>query len=199
MKEDKIERLLRAMENPGDFTDEELERLFEDEELRDCYNLAIKAEQGFRQRDHRDRSLDFVQNHGPVPMISRIWLKVAAVFIGLIMLSGIAIAAIQYIRYIDDKQTLQKTPVATTRQQPVAESEAPADTLRTFENEELEDILSEVADYYHLRTQYRDDEIRHIRLYIKWNKNQGAEAMVERLNGFEKVNVSLDKDLLCAE
>lgn len=132
-------------------------------------------------------------------MISRIWLKVAAVFIGLIMLSGIAIAAIQYIRYIDDKQTLQKTPVATTRQQPVAESEAPADTLRTFENEELEDILSEVADYYHLRTQYRDDEIRHIRLYIKWNKNQGAEAMVERLNGFEKVNVSLDKDLLCAE
>lgn len=191
MKEDKMERLLKAMENPGDFTNEELEQLFEDEELRDCYNMAIKAEQGFRQRREQAELRPVAKHH--------IWLKVAAVFIGLIMLSGITIAAIQYIRYIDDKQTVQKPPVATTQQQPAAESEEPADTLRTFENEELEDILSEIADYYHLRTEFRDDEIRHIRLYIKWNKAQSAEAMVERLNGFEKVNVILDKDLLCAE
>ena len=191
MKEDKMERLLKAMENPGDYTDEELEQLFEDEELRDCYNMAIKAEQGFRLRREQAELHPLATHH--------IWLKVAAVFIGLIMLSGITIAAIQYIRYIDDKQTVQKPPVATVQPQPAAESEEPADTLRTFENEELEDILSEIADYYHLRTEYRDDEIRHIRLYIKWNKMQSAEAMVERLNGFEKVNVILDKDLLCAE
>lgn len=186
-----MERLLKAMENPGDFTNEELEQLFEDEELRDCYNMAIKAEQGFRLRREQAELRPVAKHH--------IWLKVAAVFIGLIMLSGITIAAIQYIRYIDDKQTVQKPPVATVQPQPAAESEEPADTLRTFENEELEDILSEIADYYHLRTEYRDDEIRHIRLYIKWNKMQSAEAMVERLNGFEKVNVILDKDLLCAE
>lgn len=191
MKEDKMERLLKAMENPGDFTNEELEQLFEDEELRDCYNMAIKAEQGFRLRREQAELRPVSKHH--------IWLKVAAVFIGLIMLSGITIAAIQYIRYIDDKQTVQKPPVTTVQPQPVAESNEPADTLRTFENEELEDILSEIADYYHLRTEYRDDEIRHIRLYIKWNKTQSAEAMVERLNGFEKVNVILDKDLLCAE
>ena len=191
MKEDKMERLLKAMENPGDFTNEELEQLFEDEELRDCYNMAIKAEQGFRLRREQAELRPMAKHH--------IWLKVAAVFIGLIMLSGITIAAIQYIRYIDDKQTVQKPPVTTVQPQPVAESNEPADTLRTFENEELEDILSEIADYYHLRTEYRDDEIRHIRLYIKWNKMQSAEAMVERLNGFEKVNVILDKDLLCAE
>lgn len=191
MKEDKMERLLKAMENPGDFTNEELEQLFEDEELRDCYNMAIKAEQGFRLRREQAELHPLATHH--------IWLKVAAVFIGLIMLSGITIAAIQYIRYIDDKQTVQKPPVTTVQPQPVAESNEPADTLRTFENEELEDILSEIADYYHLRTEYRDDEIRHIRLYIKWNKMQSAEAMVERLNGFEKVNVILDKDLLCAE
>ena len=191
MKEDKMERLLKAMENPGDFTNEELEQLFEDEELRDCYNMAVKAEQGFRQRREQAELHPLATHH--------IWLKVAAVFIGLIMLSGITIAAIQYIRYIDDKQTVQKPPVTTVQPQPVAESEEPADTLRTFENEELEDILSEIAAYYHLRTEFRDDEIRHIRLYIKWNKAQSAEAMVERLNGFEKVNVILDKDLLCAE
>ncbi|MBO5594386.1 MAG: hypothetical protein J5931_07260 [Prevotella sp.] len=191
MKEDKIERLLRAMENPSDFTDKELEQLFEDEELRDCYNMAIKAEQGFKLR--REQA-----EQRPQAGYQRVWLKVAAVFIGLIMLSGITIAAIQYIRYTEDKQAILPA-VATPIPQSVAQDKEPADTLRTFENEELEDILSEVAAYYNLRTQYRDEEIRHIRLYIKWNKLQSAETMVARLNSFEKVNVKLDHDLLCAE
>lgn len=190
MKEDKMERLLRAMENPSDFTDEELEQLMDDEELRDCYNLAVKAEQGFKMRK---KAL-------PRQEKSLIW-KVAAVFIGLIMLSGITIAAIQYVKFLDDKKTtVQTTTVASGNPDAQAPSQQePADTLRTFENEELEDILAEVADYYHLRTQYRDDQSRHIRLYIKWNKLQSAEVMVDRLNGFEKVNVTLENDLLTAE
>mgnify|MGYP007070112871 CR=1 FL=1 len=72
MKEDKIERLLRAMENPSDFTDKELEQLFEDEELRDCYNMAIKAEQGFKLR--REQA-----EQRPQAGYQRVWLKVAAV------------------------------------------------------------------------------------------------------------------------
>lgn len=190
MKEDKMERLLMAMENPSDFTDEELEQLFEDEELRDCYNLAVKAEQGFKMRKKA-----LPRQEKPL-----IW-KIAAIFVGLIMLSGITIAAIQYVRFLDDKKTTVQTTTVTTidkgLQNPTTEESA--DTLRTFENEELEDILSEVASYYHLRTQYRDEQMRHIRLYIKWNKMQSAEAMVERLNGFEKVNITLQNDLLTAE
>lgn len=189
MKEDKMERLLRAMENPSDFTDEELEQLMDDEELRDCYNLAVKAEQGFKMRKK-------VLPRQEKPLI---W-KVAAVFIGLIMLSGITIAAIQYVKFLDDKKTaVQTTTVTSGNHDEQVLSQEPTDTLRTFENEELEDILAEVADYYHLRTQYRDDQSRHIRLYIKWNKLQSAEVMVERLNGFEKVNVTLENDLLTAE
>ena len=88
-----MERLLRAMENPSDFTDEELEQLMDDEELRDCYNLAVKAEQGFKMRKKA-----LPRQEKPL-----IW-KVAAVFISLIMLSGITIAAIQYVKFLDDKK-----------------------------------------------------------------------------------------------
>ena len=133
MKEDKMERLLRAMENPSDFTDEELEQLMDDEELRDCYNLAVKAEQGFKMRKKA-----LPRQEKPL-----IW-KVAAVFIGLIMLSGITIAAIQYVKFLDDKKTtVQTTTVASGTPDAQAPSQQePADTLRTFENEELEDIIS---------------------------------------------------------
>ena len=188
MKEDKMERLLRAMENPSDFTDEELGQMFEDEELRDYYNLAVQAEQGFKMRKR-----ELSQQGKPL-----IW-KIAAIFMGLIMLSGITIAAIQYVRTTQSDRTSFVSGETSIQENRPSVSEEPADTLRTFENEELEDILSEVAAYYHLRTQYLDDESRHVRLYIKWNKMQSPEAMVDRLNGFEKVTVTLENDLLTAE
>ena len=189
MKEDKMERLLRAMENPSDFTDEELEQLMDDEELRDCYNLAVKAEQGFKMRKK-------VLPRQEKPLI---W-KVAAVFIGLIMLSGITIAAIQYVRFLDDKKTaVQTTTVTSGNHDEQVPSQEPTDTLRTFENEELEDILAEVADYYHLRTQYRDDQSRHIRLYIKWNKMECVDSLLQRLNHFDKVRLTLSNDRIIVE
>ena len=181
-REDKLRMLL----HPDQYTEEQLDQM-----LQEINSPVPDTEEAWNRFERETINVKKTS--------SSAFRKIAAMFIGTLLLSGITIAAIQYIRYIDDKQTVQKPPVATTQQQPAVESEEPVDTLRTFENEELEDILSEIADYYHLRTEYRDDEIRHIRLYIKWNKMQSAEAMVERLNGFEKVNVILDKDLLCAE
>lgn len=194
MKEenDKMERLLQAMERPDDFTDEELEALFADEEVRDCYNLAIKAEQGFRQRRRQPRQAALTAMR-PKPGL---WWRIAAAVVCLVMLSGITIAA---ILSGSSDETRAETASEVQGQQATVAAEQPADSLRTFENEELEAILTELAAYYHLRTHYGDDQVRHIRLYIKWNKNQSAATMVERLNGFEKVNVTLDKDLLSAE
>ena len=44
-----------------------------------------------------------------------------------------------------------------------------------------------------------DEHIRHIRLYTKWHTTEPLEQMVERLNGFEKVNITIDHNLLIAE
>ena len=46
MKEDKIERLLHAMDHPDEYSDQELQELFDDEETRQCYELMLMAEQG---------------------------------------------------------------------------------------------------------------------------------------------------------
>jgi hypothetical protein len=64
---------------------------------------------------------------------------------------------------------------------------------------ELQDILTEVAAYYQLQTDYRHEQTRHIRFYVKWNKQEGVEPIVERLNLSEKVNITLDKNVLIVE
>ena len=41
-----IEKLLRTTERPQDYSDEELELLLSDPEMRDYYELMVKAEAG---------------------------------------------------------------------------------------------------------------------------------------------------------
>lgn len=45
MKEDKIEQLLEAIEHPEAYSDEALEKLFADEEVREYYELYVSCQQ----------------------------------------------------------------------------------------------------------------------------------------------------------
>ena len=71
-----------------------------------------------------------------------------------------------------------------------------SDTIQVFQDAELQEILTVVANYYKLHTDYRSEEARHVRLYTKWNKAESAEKMVKRLNRFDKVNLTLEGDVL---
>ena len=45
-----IEELLRMTERPQDYTDEELQQLMSDPDMRAYYELMVKAETGFAQQ-----------------------------------------------------------------------------------------------------------------------------------------------------
>ena len=65
-----IEQLLKMTERPQGYTDEELQKLMSDPEMREYYELMVSAEAGFalrKEKNHGDRSRDSAgQNHGPV-------------------------------------------------------------------------------------------------------------------------------------
>ena len=45
-----IEQLLKMLERPQDYTDEELQKLMSDPEMREYYELMVSAEAGFALR-----------------------------------------------------------------------------------------------------------------------------------------------------
>ena len=175
-----IEDLLRMTERPQDYTDEELQQLMSDPDMRAYYELMVKAEEGFTQRNtKRDKA-------------RRLW-KIAAMFVGIILLSGITFAAVIYYRNQDTGVGSQDAVVSANTRLPES------DTIRTFENAELQQILGELADHYHLEVDYRNEQARHVRLYTKWNTTAPLSQMVERLNNFEKVNIRQTNDHIIAE
>ena len=62
---------------------------------------------------------------------------------------------------------------------------------QSFDNVELQTILDDISSYYKLKVVYNSDKSRHLRLHFYWDKTKDAETIVESLNHFENVNITL--------
>lgn len=216
--DEKMERLLHAAEHPGDYTDEELDALLRDPQCRAYWNVMVEAEEGFRMKAQADRTPAEQPAENPVLIPSRAasrgggtWhlSRVAALFIGILMLGGITFAAIHLVRsFRDADRTEQTAPVAQARRTakktktpaaPVAKEKAPEASLYTFTNVPLSDILTEMGKYYALKIDIRNAQARSLRLFYKWNKGLTADEVVSDLNHFDQVNLTITDHTIIAE
>ena len=188
-----IEKLLKMTERPQDYSDEELQQLMSDPEMREYYELMVSAEEGFALRKE--------QNHGDRPMILPMFLRIAAVFIGVLLLSGIAYAAYRVVAGGGSGSPAQEVVIPGSPQQTVKvqKEQTATNTIRTFENAELQEILQALSDYYHVGVEYRNEASRHVRLYTKWDTTAPLQQIIELLNGFDKVSVRLSDNQIIAE
>lgn len=199
MKADKIEQLLEAIEHPETYSDEALEKLFEDEEVKEYYELYITSEQAARSKGQVYRK-ETISLNGVNSQFTVRKLMFAAIVTAAIILSGIAYATIfsKKSHISETQQSVSVTSQTISDTQPSV-TVLPKDTTLTFQNAELNTILGTIASHYQKDVEYRNEHIRHIRIYTKWNTAEPLEQIVERLNGFEKVTITIDHNLLIAE
>ena len=215
---DKTERLLRMMEHPEQYTDAQWQELLSDEECRELYETmrfsasAFEAEgakekiaNGIKEEEWQKfiRSEEFFERSGKAErrVKSEALKKVAAAFIGLLMLCGIAYAAIHIAHQYQQTETL--TPNDTTA---VANSSLfthhsslPQDSTaqpRLYDNVPLGEILDELSTYYNIKVVYYTEEARHPRLFYQWKPEYTIEKVVEMLNNFEWLQMELENDTL---
>ena len=182
-----IEKLLRMTERPQDYSDEEIRQMMSDPDMRAYYELMVDAEAGFAHKKGKKE---------PIPMI----FKMAAMFIGLLLLSGIAFATYHYAFGNGERTDIptQETRITNIDQQSLQQETASC-SMRIFENAELQQILQELSEYYHVGVVFHNEKSRHIRLYTKWDTTSPLHLIIERLNGFEKVSIHLTENQIIAE
>lgn len=202
-QEDKLTQVLEAVEHPERYTDEQLQQLLSDEACADYYRLMCDAASAFadiHEAEETETEVAWQQLAQKRPARVLTIRRIAAVLLVLLMLSGLTYAAILLMQSGHGDRHLGETAGASPRQEAVAEKQTvPSDTIYTFQDAELQDILTEVAAHYQLRTDYRSEQARHIRFYVKWNKAEGVSPIIERLNMSEKVKIQLADDLLIVE
>ena len=201
---DNIRQLLEMLDNPEAYTEQEIQDIINrDEDTRETYRMMVEAKRSIRQRQaNKPIDMDaawqkFNQKIQP-QQHSFGWMKIAASFIGVLLVSGIAFAAIQIVRY-----TQQHTPkTEEVINTPKSANVTPADTLTTdtiatpqpiiYDNIPLEKMLPEIAAHYDTKVTFVNDEARQLRFYFMWHPQKGIEKVVSDLNQFERLNITLN-------
>ena len=201
---DNIRQLLEMLDNPEAYTEQEIQDIINrDEDTRETYRMMAEAKRSSRQRQ-AEKPIDvdaawqkFNQKIQP-QQHSFGWMKIAASFIGVLLVSGIAFAAIQIVRY-----TQQHTPkTEEVINTPKSANVTPADTLTTdtiatpqpiiYDNIPLEKMLPEIAAHYDAKVTFVNDEARQLRFHFMWHPQKGIEKVVSDLNQFERLNITLN-------
>ena len=202
-KEEKLELLLKMQNDPEQFTEEEIRQLMEDEECRQLYEQMVRAADSVFADDAMFATEDGVktaQERSLIPVIR----KMAAAFIGFVMLSVIAYAAIQYTKNREEKSQTEYAEKKQTVGQDVKETTMPADSTvtvlpKTFENVPLKEIVEELAAHYRMKVEVRNAEAAALRLYYPWNPEMSFQQVVDELNRFEKVQLTVRENVIVIE
>ena len=210
-KDEKIQLLLDMQEHPEQFSEQALQTMLDDPKVRELMEATAQLKQAMMPDENNVNDVDaewqhFAQTHLAEQKPERSWLKIAATFIGILMMSGIAFAAVHIIQHVSNagvepQEQILETTIANPHQ-------LPADTLKTdsippkvvrYDEATLEQILTDMADYYGLLLNWKSEEAKTLRLFYIWNKQQSAVEAIRSMNSFERICLELNDSILTAD
>ena len=181
----KKEEQIRMLLHPEKYTDEQLDQMLDES------NIPVP--------DANDAWEQFQKAH-IVAKSTTTWYKIAAMFIGVIMLSGIAYAAISHFIMVEDKPkvtlTERKPDIKKVEKTYGAEMTPTKKTPVIFNNVELQQIMQYVADGYGVKVEFKNKAARTIRFYLQWEVDDTLQEIIDKINHFEKVHLTLNEETI---
>ena len=204
MKTDRqlIERLLELQEHPEQVTDEQLQQALDDPQMRELVEQMAFAKRAFKNEELKTTEPDvegewekFAAKRSALPLCSAKnfnegnetqhgypFKKMAASFIGILLVSGMAFAAIHIVRMVNSHKA------------ETVQTEQPASYKPSLEN-----MLTEIAAYYHVEVSFMNDDARQLRFHFVWKREDGLGHAIEKLNRFESLSVRLEEGKIIVE
>lgn len=189
-RDEKIKTVLDMQEHPEEFTEEALNVMLEDGEVRELMEATAQLKQAMIMEDERT-------------VTTRRWLRMAASFVGILLVSGITFAAIRIVHNADGGDS--KSP---TQEMQISNSHHPAmsaDTVKThtttaqtiiFDNVTLDSIAKDIAAYHHIVMDLQNGRAKELRFYFLWKQDDSLQEVVEKLNMFEHVEMAVENGKL---
>ena len=210
---DKSERLLNAMNNPGNYSSEELEEMLQDAETKEIFDLLDKTKSSLQPISTPDIDLEwnkFKDNNGynrksAVLSLSAFFSRKIAASVTVAIISITAVAAIIGIsvsslnnqeNVTSEKEVAATKEIITNQEDSIkTPSDSPIQSFETviFDNEPLEVIMKQIGDFYGYKPEFNSENARSLRLYFKWNQASTIQEIVESLNNFEQIHLTIER------
>jgi predicted anti-sigma-YlaC factor YlaD len=196
---DQLEQLLDMIEHPDRYTEQQVNSLLSDPDLRKHYEVMISLRAAYEPQPALPQKKR-EPIHGNTTRQHALWgglgwgLKAAAaVFLGIVLVSGIAIAA---------WLASPKPTVSTSSQPERLEASLPPSeemTARAFDNTPLTDIMAVVAKHYGHHVAFANDSLRQLRITTTWNEDEPLSAFLENMNELDGLNFTQKGDTIFVE
>lgn len=155
-------------------------------ECREYYEGLLMAAECLRPKQ------TFVSSDNNQPRITRRWSRVAAIFVGMIILSGIAFAAIHLMKH----QALEKcTTVVETNSQPSTIDSQITSPVR-FEDVRLDSILDIVSTHYGKAVHFDNNKAKAMKFIMTWEPDSPLANFIDVLNMFDGLQLTLEGDTI---
>ena len=211
-RDKKIQLLLDMQEHPEQHSEQALKTMLKDPEVRELMEATAELKQAMMADDAKADKHDadaewqrFAASHFSEESNKRGWLKVAASIIGVLMMSGIAFAAI-HIWSLTPTPSPKGEGNSYTQVSDTIRPSSPLPSEGTdeavpvrYDEATLEQILTDMADYYGLTLNWKSEEAKTLRLFYIWNKQQSAVEAIGSMNSFERIRLELNDSILTAD
>lgn len=215
---DKIDRLLDVMEHPDSYPPTEIEAMLSDGEVKEVFDVLDKTMSGIQPITTPDIDSEwkrFEEKHRDFWKLRKNWhprlfSRNAVATIAIAIASFTAVAALVGVGIHKAGNNRAEVAPEVSREAEEAEIASYADTLKTvevvenitpktvvFEDEPLENILTDIAAYYDCNVVFNQESSKSLRLYFRWNQALTLEKVVERLNNFSRIQLTVkDKTII---
>ena len=209
-----IRRLLDMQEHPENYSEEQLRQILADDEMASLIEQLAQTKRAFIHRDMKEEEIPvdeewerFSEELSVKSEKKKEWriMKIAAAFIGVLIISGITYAVINVVshsgQHTQEAEETVATVDASLPMQNASPSVAPNDTAQAivFDNVTLDEMLPQIAAYYHKDVDFRNSDARQLRFYFVWRKHEPLDTLLRRLNRFESMSVELKDNKIIVE
>lgn len=146
---------------------------------------------------------NIVQLHSSRKTLSPI-RKIAASIAFFLLLSGLSYAVVRTSFFTRswnepiEEVTTEQTP--KTASSPVkAEIKTVGDSIVLFKDVRLDSIMIQMDLHYKVESRFADEETKAIRMLLTWDKRKSLDEVLYLLNGFDRLNVRRESDILIIE
>nr|MCR5241713.1 hypothetical protein [Prevotella sp.] len=172
---EKIQMQLDMQEHPENYSEQTLETMLKDPEVRELMEATAQLKQAmtWENASMNIANVDaewqrFSKTHYTKSKHRRGWVKVAATFIGILFITGMAFAAIHIARSVVEKDTkapTQETQISDSHQSAILTDTIKGDTIVmatpvVFDNVTLDSIAKDIAAYHHIGMDLRNNQAR---------------------------------------
>lgn len=198
---DNIRKLFDMLDNPAAYSEQEIHDIINcDEETRETYHLMVAAKRSSRwTQPQQPGDVDaawqrFEKKHYPQRRLLHRWMRIAASFIGILFISGIAFAVLYHMQGHSVMSQVPQTEETSTE---IASQEVTAPVR--FDDVRLDSILSVVSAHYGKTTHFCNDEAKAMKFIMTWVPDSSLTRFIDGLNMFDGLQLTLLRDTIFVE